>query len=60
MPSCAKQLANSADVDARYAAPLKKSRRQAPTPLAPMTLSQGDNFVSMATVATYTAFSPAS
>ena len=43
MPSCARQLANSAN---SRPAPQKKSRQQAPTPLAPMTLAQGDNFVS--------------
>lgn len=48
MPSCARQLANSADIDSRSAGPLKKHRRQPPTPLAPMTLSRGGNFVSIA------------
>ena len=43
MPSCARQLANCATL---RPAPQKKPRQQAPTPLAPMTLAQGDNFVS--------------
>ena len=44
MPSCARQLAKSAE---SRPVPEKKSRQQAPIPLAPMTLAQGDNFVSV-------------